>query len=246
MPAGRPTHAYLFGTCLLDNLDPEAGVAAAALLRHAGVTPIFPQAQTCCGQPPFNSGYDEEARAVVRTQLGLFPDGHPILVPSGSCAGMMRKDWPRLFEDKPEAGQVADVAARTFELFDFLHEHLGVQLEDKGEPCAVALHVSCSAWRSTQSRASHEALLGQLSRVELRPHARPEECCGFGGTFAVKHGDISTAMVQDKCSALLATGAELLVCGDAGCLMNIRGHLEHSRAPLPGKHLASFLWERVR
>ncbi|HXK57198.1 MAG: (Fe-S)-binding protein [Gammaproteobacteria bacterium] len=241
----KPEQVYFFGTCLVDMLYPEAGLAGMQLLRREGVNVIYPQNQTCCGQPAWNSGYRDEARRVALTQMACFPQAYPIVVPSGSCAGMMRHHYPALFHGTPQHDAALAFSDRVFELTEFLSRVLKITLSDLGEPVKVALHVSCSARREMGVAGEHQALLEQLKNVELVAQGRSEECCGFGGTFAVKHPEISAAMVEEKATELVATGADSLVSGDCGCLMNITGHLEHRNEKLRGSHIASFLWERT-
>jgi len=241
----KPQKVYFFGTCLVDLLYPEAGLAGMQLIRREGVEVIFPQDQTCCGQPAWNSGYREQTVDVALNQVNCFPKEYPVVVPSGSCAGMMRHHYPEVFKGHPEEARVRALSQRVFELTEFLVHVLKIELKDLGEPTRVALHTSCSARREMGVAAEHEALLGQLANVQLVEQARKAECCGFGGTFAVKHPEISAAMVADKAKAISDTGAEQLVSGDCGCLMNITGHMQHTGIGPSGQHIASFLWERT-
>lgn len=241
----QPARVYFFGTCLIDLLYPEAGLAGIQLIRREGVEVIFPQNQTCCGQPAWNSGYRDEARAVASAQMACFPRDYPIVVPSGSCAGMLRHHYPELFQGTPQHEASLAFSERIFELTEFLVQVLKISLSDVGKPVKVALHVSCSARREMGVAGDHQALLRQLKNVELVEPRRREECCGFGGTFAVKHPEISAAMVEEKATELVATGADTLVSGDCGCLMNITGHLGYRKETLQGSHIASFLWERT-
>ena len=240
-----PERVYYFGTCLIDMLYPEAGLAGMQLIRREGVEAIFPQNQTCCGQPAWNSGYRDEARKVASAQMACFPQDYPIVVPSGSCAGMMRQHYPELFAGTEQYSAALAFSGRVFELTEFLSQVLKIRLSDLGKPAKVALHVSCSARREMGVASEHQSLLQQLKNVELVEPARKEECCGFGGTFAVKHAAISAAMVEEKATSLVATGADALVSGDCGCLMNITGHLDYRKEKMPGSHIASFLWERT-
>jgi L-lactate dehydrogenase complex protein LldE len=242
----RPRGVYFFGTCLVDLFYPGAGLSGIRLLEREGVRVIFPQGQTCCGQPAFNSGFQDDARAVARAQIALFPRDIPIVLPSGSCAGMMRHHYPALFEGEPDHAQAVAFAARVHELTQFLVNVLGVRLQDRGAPVRVTWHASCHAAREMGVTDEPKSLLRQLSNVELVELARESECCGFGGTFSVKYPDISAAMVTDKADAALATGAAELLSADCGCLMNIAGALEARGAPLPSRHVADFLWERTR
>jgi L-lactate dehydrogenase complex protein LldE len=242
----KPDKVYLFGTCLIDLFYPEAGMAGIRLLEREGIEVLYPHDQTCCGQPAYTSGYHDEARAVARTQLDLFPEDWPILVPSGSCGGMMRNHYPDLFRDTPHQSRAESVSGRVWELTDFLLNVCHIRLEDLGEPVEVAMHTSCSARREMGVAGAGPALLGQLDNVTLHEQARPEECCGFGGTFAVRHPEISAAMVSDKVDAITRTGAKQFVTTDCGCLMNIAGFAEKQQRPLSGQHILSFLWERTR
>ena len=241
-----PDKVYFFATCLVDLFYPEAGLAGMQLLRRAGVEVLFPRDQTCCGQPAWNSGYREQALAVARTQLDCFRESIPVVVPSPSCAGMLHNHYPALFRGEADEAQATALAGRTYELTGFLVHALGVTLEDLGEPERIALHCSCSARREMGVDNEHVALLNQLANVELVEPDRARECCGFGGTFAVKHAEISATMVADKADAICATGANRLLSGDCGCLMNIGGHLQHRGERLPAQHIASYLWERTR
>jgi L-lactate dehydrogenase complex protein LldE len=241
----RPEAVYVFGTCLIESVYPDAGLAAIRLLQREGLRVVFPRAQTCCGQPAYNSGFEEEARQVARQQLRAFPKDYPIVVPSGSCAGMMRHHYPYLFAGQPEWQQTRDLAERIFELTEFMHHVLGVELNDQGPPIRVTWHSSCHAMREMQVTDDSKALLRQLHKVELVELEREDECCGFGGTFAVKQPAISTAMAYDKTEDIRKTGAERVISGDCGCLMNITGTLAHREIPVRGQHIADFLWERT-
>lgn len=245
-PEQPPEKVYFYGTCLVDLFYPEAGLAGIDLLERAGVEVLYPEDQSCCGQPAWNSGYDEEARTVARAQMALFPEPWPIVVPSASCAGMMRHHYPLLFEGQPEVATLPAFTGRVYELTEFLVHVLKLQLKDKGEPVSVVLHNSCKAQREMHSADTAHALLAQLENVAVRHQARASECCGFGGTFSVKVPEVSGAMVQDKVEALTATGADCLLSGDCGCMMNITGAAQKQGKRLPGKHIATFLWERTR
>ena len=236
---------YFYATCLVDLFFPDAGMAGIELLRAAGVRVIFPRGQTCCGQPAFNCGYWEEARAVARGQLALFPRDLPVVLPSGSCAGMMKVHYPELFHGQPEEAAAAALAGRVFELTEFLVDRLDLKLEDLGEPVKVTLHASCHAQRDQGVLDQPRALLRQLANVELAPLAREKECCGFGGTFAVREPGLSAAMAADKAGDACATGAALVLSTDGGCLMNIGGTLEKQGFGPATMHIAQFLWERT-
>lgn len=241
----RPDAIYVFGTCLIDLLYPQAGVAAIQLIQRAGVNVIFPPAQTCCGQPAWNAGYREEARRVARAQLALFPKPIPIVIPSASCAGMLKHHYPELFAGEPDEAQARAVASRVYELTEFLVDVLQIELKDLGEPLTVAVHTSCSARREMGVADKIEALLGQLSNVQRVEHARKPECCGFGGTFAVKEPEISAAMVLDKITHIRAAQPDRLISQDCGCLLNISGAMQKQGDAIPSQHIAEFLWERT-
>lgn len=249
----KPADVYLFGTCLVDQFAPEAGLDTVHLLEQEGIKVHFPEQQTCCGQPAYNSGYPDEARAVALQQLNLFPQPWPVVVPSGSCAAMMRHHYPKLFADDPSLlAKTRELAERIFELTEFLVHVADFKQQDIGTPCTVALHTSCHARREMGSHETSAALLNSLSQVKVVEQARAEECCGFGGTFAIRYPEISEAIVSDKVESLRATGAERVVSADCGCLFNILGRAAkqdevagRSTASLPGEHIASFLWRRT-
>jgi L-lactate dehydrogenase complex protein LldE len=244
---------YLFATCLVDQFKPEAGLDTVRLLEREGIRVHFPEQQTCCGQPAHSSGFPEEARAVALQQLKLFTEPWPVVVPSGSCGGMLRVHYPRLFADDPVLhAKAVDLAARVYELSEFLVHVVHFRHEDLGAPCTVALHTSCHARREMGSHETSAALLDSLAQVRVVQQARVEECCGFGGTFAMRYPDISEAIVSDKVASIRDSGAERVVSADCGCLLNITGRAAKQdelaglgAASLPGDHLASFLWRRT-
>jgi len=241
----QPARVYFFGTCLVDAVYPEAGVAAIRLIEREGVRVTFPPGQTCCGQPAYNSGFPEEARRVARHQIRTFPDDLPIVVPSGSCAGMMKHHYPALFAGDPELPAAQAFAARVVEWSEFMVATLGVAYEDRGEPIRVTWHSSCHALREMRVVEHSKALIRLLRNVELVELAREAECCGFGGTFSVKQPAISGAMVADKVDDIARTGAARVLSGDGGCLMNITGAAARRELPFEGQHLAEFIWERI-
>lgn len=242
----KPSQVYLFGTCVVDLFYPEAGLDTIQLLEREGLSVHFPQGQTCCGQPAYTSGYTDEARKVARSQLALFANDWPVIVPSGSCAGMLRHHYLDLFKDEPETLKKAQaLSERTFELAEFLLFVCKAEFRDQGTQVKVALHTSCSARREMNTHLHVRELLAQLGNVQRVEHDHESECCGFGGTFSVRMPDISGAMVLDKTRALKESGAHEVVSADCGCLMNINGSLEKQREALRGQHLASFLWQRT-
>jgi L-lactate dehydrogenase complex protein LldE len=240
----QPQAAYFFATCLVDLFFPQAGLAGMQLLRRAGLRVVVPRGQTCCGQPAWNSGYRDEARKVARTQLDLFPQPWPILVPSASCAGMLRQ-YPRLFAGTPDQERAEAVAARVRELTDFLASDLDLRPRDLGPPLTVALHSSCSARRELGVAGAAEVLLDRLAQVRRVEPEHAEECCGFGGAFMVKEPELSAALTADKTAALRASGAERVVSQDCGCLLNLGGAFARQGGGPPVQHLAEFLWERT-
>jgi L-lactate dehydrogenase complex protein LldE len=242
----KPDAVYFFGTCVVDLFFPEAGLAGIELLRREGVEVVFPPGQTCCAQPAFNCGHHEEARAVARAQVALFPRDLPVVVPSGSCAGMMRHHYPDLFAGEPDEASAKAFAGRVVELTQFLVNVLGVRLTDRGEKATVTWHSSCHGLREMGLEAEPKALLSQLSNVSVVPLERERECCGFGGTFSGRYPDISSAMVADKIADVVSTGAPTVLSADAACLLNIGGALEKTGAAARPMHLAEFLWERTR
>jgi len=241
----KPEKVYFFGTCLIDMAYPEAGMAAIRLIQREGVEVVFPREQSCCGQPAYNSGFPDEARRVAEKQMKIFHKPYPIVVPSGSCAGMMRHHYPKLFAKDPDLSRIEAFSERIFELTEFLVHVLEIQLEDRGAPVTVTWHSSCHAAREMGVVEDSKSLIRQLGNVKLVTLENEYQCCGFGGTFAVKQPEISTAMVTDKIDDIRKTGAVEVLGGDCGCLMNITGAMTHRRIPITGRHIAEFIWERI-
>jgi L-lactate dehydrogenase complex protein LldE len=236
---------YFFGTCLMDAVYPDAGMAAIRLLESLGVKVVFPPDQSCCGQPAYNSGFTREARAVALKQIRVFSEPYPVIVPSGSCAGMMKHHYPTLFAGTSDEAAARQFSQRVYEWSEYLATVRAVKLEDRGDPLTITWHSSCHALREMDVVRYSKALLRQLKNVTLVELQRETECCGFGGTFAVKQPAISAAMVRDKVNDIRQTGASTLVAGDCGCLMNITGAMDRDGVAVAGKHLAEFLWERI-
>ncbi len=231
----------LFVTCLVDLFRPSVGFAAVRLLERVGAEVVVPPAQTCCGQPAYNSGDCENARAIARQVVAAFEGFEHVVVPSGSCAGVLVKHYPELFRDEPETlARAQSLAVRTRELSAFLAELGGADSIDARFAGKVAMHDACSARRELGIHAAPRALLDALGaqRVELKD---AEVCCGFGGTFCVKYPDISARMVSDKAAAVVASGADVLVSGDLGCLLNIAGRLKRMDSAVRVVHLAELL-----
>ena len=231
----------LLVTCLGDALFPEVGVATVRLLRRLGHEVDFPASQTCCGQPHFNSGYHADARALARHTIDAFAGGSLIVAPSGSCAAMVKLEYPELFhDDRTWHERAVDLAQRTHELSGFLVNVLG--LEDVGARFdgRVTYHMACHL-SGLGLLTEPERLLRRVRGLELVPLERADECCGFGGSFSVRFPGISGAMVCDKVAFIERSGADAVVATDAGCLMNIAGRLRRVGSRVRALHLAQIL-----
>jgi len=232
----------LFVTCLVDLHRPTVGFAAIKLLEDAGCQVEVPRNQTCCGQPAYNSGDRATAQAIARDVLRAFEGYEYVVVPSGSCGGMLKHHLPHLFDDDPNLRDRADaLAARTWELVGFLTEVMGVTGTGAAYDGIATYHDSCSGLRELGLKAQPRALLAGVAGLELREMTDPEVCCGFGGTFCVKYPEISTRMVQDKARDIAATGADTLLAGDMGCLLNMAGRLSREGSPVRVRHVAEVL-----
>lgn len=240
-----PSIVYFFGTCLTDQLFVNAGLASIRLLQQAGLQVIFPQQQTCCGQPAYNTGFHAQAKSVAARQVKLFKTPYPVIVPSGSCAFMMKHHYPRLFANDPALPRIQEFSARIFEWTEFLVRVLEMKLTDRGLPIRVAWHASCHALRGMGLKTEGKSLLRQLQNVEILSLEREEECCGFGGTFAVKQPAISAAIASDKVADIERSGAQVVLGQDCGCLLNIQGILQQRESQVQVRHIADFLWERI-
>jgi L-lactate dehydrogenase complex protein LldE len=233
----------LFVTCLVDTWRPSVGFAAIKLLEDAGCTVEVPMAQTCCGQPAYNSGDRANAQAIARQVIGAFRGFDYVVAPSGSCAAMISHHYPALFEetDPTALGEARELAGRTHELTAFLHDVLGVKSIAGRLSATVAYHDSCSGLRELGVRAQPRALLSGIAGLTVKELAEPDVCCGFGGTFCVKYPEISTRMVSDKVADITATGATTLLAGDMGCLMNMAGRLSREGSAINVRHVAEVL-----
>ncbi len=235
----------LFITCLGDSFYPRAGIAAVKVLRRLGCEVDFPAAQTCCGQPMHNNGYAGEARALAARMIEVFAASEHVVTPSGSCAAMVRKVYPELFEHDARMKAAAEsLAARTFEFSEFLVKVLKVDLRALGVRWEgrATYHCSCHL-RELGMTDEAEGLLGRIEGLEYVRLASPEECCGFGGTFATHYEVISGAMVRDKVADIRATGAPTVVCSESGCGMNIEGACRRQGCHLEFKSLAEIIAE---
>lgn len=216
----------LFVTCLVDLMRPSIGFAALRLLEAAGCEVVVPTAQTCCGQPGYNSGDRKAAKALALKVLQEFDGCDYIVLPSGSCAGMIRVHYPALFKDDPAVIEsIKRLSARTYELTDFLVNVARLQNIPGHYSGSLTYHDSCSGLREMGVQTQPRALLARMPDVKLTEMRESTTCCGFGGTFSVKFGEISTRMADNKCEHIAQTGAGAIVAGDLGCLMNIEGRL---------------------
>jgi L-lactate dehydrogenase complex protein LldE len=234
----------LFVTCLADGLFPQVGKATVRLLERLGHEVAFPQGQTCCGQMHTNTGYLREALPLVRRYVSVFEDCEVVVVPSGSCTGSVRHQHAmvaRRFGDEALARRAEAVAARTFELSELLVDVLGVEDVGAYYPHRVTYHPTCHSLRLLRVGDRPLRLLRRVAGIDLVELPDAEVCCGFGGTFAIKNGAVSTAMLADKMRSVLATGAEVCTAGDSSCLMHIGGGLSRLNAGTSTIHLAEIL-----
>jgi L-lactate dehydrogenase complex protein LldE len=237
-----PMKVALFVTCLVDLFRPSVGFAAIALLERAGCTVEVPRAQTCCGQPAYNAGDRTDAKAIARQVIELFEPYDHVVVPSGSCGGMIKTHYAEMFADEPDwAARAHDMGRRTHELVSFLTDICGVESVPQRYEGSVTYHDSCSGLRELDIKAQPRRLLASIEGLELKELPGAEICCGFGGTFCIKYPEISTRMVTDKTKAIEATGAGLLLAGDLGCLLNMAGRLKREGSKIESRHVAEIL-----
>jgi len=235
----------LFVTCIVDQLFPKVGMAMAGVLERLGYQVDFPEDQTCCGQPAFNSGYRSEARAVARHFLKVFESSEAIVVPSGSCTSMVVHHFAELFSKDPETlAKVHALEKRVWEFATFLTEVEGV--EDVGARLneVVTFHDGCHGLRELGIRNAPRRLLARVRGLELHEMQPAEECCGFGGTFSVKFSELSGAMARTKLEAIVGTGAKTVVSLDPSCLMQIQGVISRAGLNVRTMHLAEVLASR--
>ena len=239
---GRPAVGF-FATCLVDLFRPSVGFAAARLLERAGYRVEVPRAQSCCGQPSYNSGDRRAARRAARRAVAAFHGFERVVVPSGSCAAMFVRHFPDLLADDPEsAAKARALAGKTYELVDFLTRVAGWRPEaGRARPGSITYHDSCSGLRELGIREQPRALLAAAGGPELREMEGSDICCGFGGTFCVKHPAISEAMADKKIDSIEATGADAVVGGDLGCLLHIEGRLSRRGSAVGARHVAEAL-----
>ena len=232
----------LFVTCLVDLFRPSVGFAAVRLLEDAGCTVHVPAAQTCCGQPAYNSGDSGDTRAIAKRTIEAFESFDYVVAPSGSCAGMLREHYPRLFPTGADwQARAQSLAERTHEISSFLTDVLGVRGVDARFEAHATYHDSCSGLREMGVRGQPRHLLASVGGLKLTEMRDSGTCCGFGGTFCVKYPEISTRLVDEKCGNVVATGAGVLIGGDLGCLLNIAGRLTRESHPVRVFHVAEVL-----
>jgi L-lactate dehydrogenase complex protein LldE len=238
----QPVRVGLFVTCLVDLFRPTVGFAAVKLLEDSGCLVEVPQAQTCCGQPAYNSGDRADTKAIARQVLAAFADFDYVVAPSGSCAGMIRSHYPELFADEPEmATQVQHLAKRTYELVSFLTDVMGMTGVAARYDGIATYHDACSGLRELGVKEQPRRLLRSVAGLKIVELPGAEVCCGFGGTFCIKYPAISDRMVGDKATEIVATGADTLLAGDLGCLLNMAGKLTRRGSGIRVRHVAEVL-----
>jgi L-lactate dehydrogenase complex protein LldE len=245
--SSAPVNISLFITCYNDTLFPETGKAAVTVLERLGHHVEFRRAQSCCGQMHYNTGYQKEALPLLRNFVEVFADAEVICAPSSSCVAMIRDHYPKMARetgDEKTINEVAELMPRVFEFSELLVDKLGVTDVGAFYPHAVTLHPSCHGLRSLALGDKPRRLLEAVRGLTLVDLPEAEQCCGFGGTFAIKNADVSAAMLSDKIGAVLATGAEVCTATDNSCLMHINGALSRQRAGVKCVHLAEILAAR--
>jgi L-lactate dehydrogenase complex protein LldE len=238
----------LFVTCMIDTLAPEIGECVVEVLEKAGVEIEVPEGQTCCGQPAFNGGFWDEARAMAKHTIEVFGDGDaPVVIPSGSCGYMIAHHYPELFEgDAVWHPRAVKLSQRIYELTQYLVDELGVTDLNARYDGKLTYHASCHLLRGMQIHRQPMALLANVKGAEIVPLEEEQECCGFGGLFSIKYGDISSEMLDRKLDNIAATGANHVVGCDLSCLLNINGGLHRRKSKVTGVHIAQLLAGRVR
>ncbi len=232
----------LFGTCLMDLFFPQVGEAMVKVLRRCGCRVTYPPDQTCCGLPLLNNGYREEAARVARAMVPLFEAAESIVVPSGSCGWMLKKEYPGLFDGDPGMRARAEAfAAKTYEFSQFLVDVLRVQEVDSGFRGTVTYHDSCHLLRGLGIAGAPRALLGMVRGATLVEMPGSDHCCGFGGSFAVKFPEVSNALLEQKLANAQRSGAQVVVANDAGCILHMQGGAERAAPGLRVMHLAEVL-----
>jgi len=246
-PQGK--RVSLFVTCMVDMIYPQVGMGAVDILQHLGLEVDFPKAQTCCGQPGFNAGYHDDARVVAQQFLRAFHQAEVIVAPSGSCAAMVRHEYPTLFEnDRKWLPHAQAAAAKTWEITEFLVDGLGIS--DLGavlpKPQTFAFHDACHGMRLLGLAGQARALVENMEGAEVIPLAEHDKCCGFGGLFSVKMPGVSNAMLQQKLSCINDNPADILLTGDVSCMTQMNGGLTRQDSPKRVRHVIEVLAEGVR
>jgi len=232
----------MFVTCIVDQLFPKVGMSMAAVLERLGYTLVFPPGQTCCGQPAFNSGYRDEARAVAEHFLEVFRDAEYIVVPSGSCTSMIGHHYAQLFENEPRRlDEVRHLENKVWEFSRFLTQVAGVEDVGARFNAVATYHDSCHALRELRIKDGPRRLLAKVTGLDLREMDAAEECCGFGGTFSVKFPEVSGGMARTKIESIKRTGADVVISIDSSCLMQLEGAIRREGLPVTTMHLAEVL-----
>ncbi|GGE09459.1 lactate utilization protein A [Marinithermofilum abyssi] len=232
----------LYITCLSDVFFPEVGISMVRVLRRLGVDVDFPEAQTCCGQPAYNSGYREEAKKAARQMIRAFDGYEAVVTPSGSCAAMVRHDYPKLLTGDGEwETRARELADKCCEFSEFIVKHLGKQRIEARLEGTATYHHSCHMYRGLGLADPPLTLLSRVEGLTVKELPHRDDCCGFGGTFAVKMADISTAMADEKIAHVEDTGAEFLIGSDMSCLMHLGGRLRRKGKPVEILHVAQVL-----
>jgi L-lactate dehydrogenase complex protein LldE len=240
--ADTPLRVGLFVTCLVDLFRPSVAFAAVKLLEAAGCVVEVPRRQTCCGQPAYNSGDRADAKAIAQSVIEAFEGFDYVVAPSGSCGGMLREHYPRLFADDPALFQRAQhLAKRSYELVSFLTDVCGLDRVAARYAGVVTYHDACSGLRELDVKQQPRTLLSRVAGLTLKELPGAETCCGFGGTFCIKYPEISERMVSQKVADIAATGADTLLAGDLGCLLNMAGRLTRLGSPIAVRHVAEVL-----
>ena len=231
----------LFIPCFVDQFYPQVGMSIVRVLERLGHKVEYPEAQTCCGQPAFNSGFWNEARVVAARQMAVFRDAETVVIASGSCGSMVKVFYPELFHGQPQEAEAEAFAAKTFEFSDFLVNRLGMLDVGARFPGRATFHDGCHGVRELRLKSPPRQLLRRVQGLKMVEMNEAETCCGFGGTFAVKFPMISTAMGEVKCASIAETGADFVISNDSSCLMQIQGVLDRQGKSTRTFHLAEVL-----
>lgn len=244
-PSSTQRRATLFVTCIVDQVYPTIGQASVHLLERQGISVQVPKGLTCCGQMAFNAGFRDESYAIAARTIEVLRNQGDVVLPSGSCTAMIRHLYTELFAGSPYAGPAAELARRTYELSEYLVDSLGVNNVGAHYQGRIAYHEACHGLRYLGVGPQAHTLLNAIDAAELRPLDGCNECCGFGGLFAVKHAAISEAMLARKLTQIEASGADLIVTGDASCMTQIAGGLSRQQSRVRARHLAEVLANMV-